>query len=81
MLDEVREILKATLQLGDSAENLTFESELLGAMPEFDSMAVVTIITMIEEDFDIEFDDDEITADVFATVGSLADLISAKVNA
>jgi acyl carrier protein len=51
------------------------ETELFGAIAEFDSMAIVTLIGEIEEQFDIELDDDDISADNFATVSSLAELV------
>ena len=48
---------------------------LLGAIPELDSMAVVTLITTIEERFGIVVDDDEISGDTFATVGSVTEFV------
>ena len=81
MIDDIREILRETLQLGVSADKLNASSPLLGVVPEFDSMAVVTVLTLIEEEFAIEFEDDEVTADIFATVGTLADFVREKVNA
>jgi acyl carrier protein len=53
----------------------TDETELFGAIAEFDSMAIVTLIGEIEDQFDIEFDDDDISAENFATVSSLAELV------
>ena len=50
MVDSIRKILRDTLQLGARADQLTENSPLLGAIPEFDSMAVVTVLTMVEED-------------------------------
>jgi acyl carrier protein len=79
MIEEIRAILRETLQLGDRADSLTAESPLLGAIPEFDSMAVVTVITTIEDDFDLTIDDDEVSAEVFETVGSLAGFVEQKV--
>jgi acyl carrier protein len=81
MVDDIKTILRDTLQLGDRADQLTAASPLLGAVPEFDSMAVVTVLTMVEERFGIEIDDDEVSANVFETVGSLSDFVSRKVNA
>lgn len=74
----VKKVLRDTLNLGDRAERLTVETPLLGGLPEFDSMAVVTVVTMIEDEFGITIDDDELSADVFATVGALADFVTAK---
>lgn len=76
----VRNVLKSALQLGDRADLLAVDSPLLGAVPEFDSMAVVTIITMLEEHYGIRIDDDEITADTFATVGALVGFIGEKMQ-
>jgi acyl carrier protein len=79
MVERVKLILRDALQLGPSAEQLTESSALLGAIPEFDSMAVVTVITMIEEEFGCSVGDDEVSADTFATVGSLAAFVSEKI--
>lgn len=80
MIEDVIEILRDTLQLGERASDFTATTPLLGSIPEFDSMAVVTVLTMIEEEFDIEIDDDEVSASIFDTVGSLADFVSGKVD-
>lgn len=81
MLNDIKEILRNTLQLGERAEQLTASSPLLGAVPEFDSMAVVTVLTMLEEEFGVEIDDDEVSADIFETVGTLTEFVSRKVAA
>jgi acyl carrier protein len=77
-LARVKKILRDTLNLGDRAEKLTADSPLLGGLPEFDSMAVVTVVTMIEDELGITIDDDELSAEIFATVGSLAEFLSQK---
>lgn len=79
-LNGVRNLLKAALQLGERADRLTEGSALLGAIAEFDSMAVVTVITMMEEQYDISVDDDDISADTFATVGTLARFLADKLR-
>jgi acyl carrier protein len=77
-LDRVRRILRDTLQLGARADQLTEQSRLLGGIPEFDSMAVVGIVTSIEEEYGLTIVDDELSADVFETVGSLSRFIAQK---
>lgn len=76
----MQELLTKTLQLGNSQLELTTDTPLLGAIPEFDSMAIVSVITAIEDQFGITIDDDEITADIFATLGSLSEFIQTKLN-
>lgn len=51
------------------------DTALLGSIPELDSMAVVSIITAIEERFGIEIPDDEIDGAAFASVGSLVEFV------
>jgi len=75
-LNEVIRVVTDVLQIGDRAEGMTRETPLLGAMPEFDSMAVVSIITAMEEEFGLVVDDDEITAEVFETIGTLHDFVN-----
>lgn len=81
MIDEIKTILGATLGLGDRAQAFTPDTPLIGAIPEFDSMAVVSIITALEEQYGIEVDDDEVSAETFETVGALSEFIEAKLSA
>ena len=53
------------------------QTELLGSLPEFDSLAVVNLIGEIEDCFDIELEDDDITSENFETVGSVVKLLLA----
>ncbi|MEO8443858.1 MAG: phosphopantetheine-binding protein [Gammaproteobacteria bacterium] len=77
---EIVEILRSTLQLGRRADNFKAETPLLGHVPEVDSMAVVAILTAIEDQYGISIDDDEMSAEVFATVGSLSKFVQAKLG-
>jgi acyl carrier protein len=79
-IQPIREILRQTLQIGSRADGFTSETPLLGSIPELDSMAVVAILTAIEERYGITIDDNDISAEIFATVGSLADFVAGKVG-
>lgn len=76
----LRAILNDTLQLGGRADNLHADSPLFGAIPEFDSMAVVTVVTAIEEQFGIVVDDEDLTEETFATMGNLTDFVDRKLE-
>lgn len=78
VVDEVREVLQDALQLGDRADELEESSALLGGLPEFDSMAVISVITALEERYDFMVMDDEIDAEAFETLGSLVDFVQYK---
>jgi acyl carrier protein len=77
-IEEVKTILADALSLGERGKSLHSDSALLGSLPELDSMGVINIITALEEHFDIVVDDDEITADTFETLGSLATFVDQK---
>lgn len=77
-LDRLRRILRDTLQLGARADRLTEDTRLLGGIPEFDSMAVVSVVNQIEAEYGISVDDDELSAEVFETVGSLIRFVAQK---
>lgn len=78
---DVVRVLDDVLSLNGRSAAFTRDTHLIGAVPEFDSMAVVALITALEEQFGIVVDDDDIDGEVFATVGSLSDFVSAKVTA
>ena len=77
-IDEVRGLVTDVLQLGERGASMTAETQLLGAIPELDSMAVVGIITTIEEAYGFTVNDDEITAETFESLGSLASFVDSK---
>lgn len=77
---EVLSMLDDVLGLGGRALKFSADTPLLGALPELDSMAVVTLINAMEDQFGITVDDDEISGDTFASVGSLSRFISAKLG-
>jgi acyl carrier protein len=79
-IDHIKAILDSTLNLGGRALTFTRETPLLGELPELDSMAVVMVLTGIEERFGIVIEDDEVSAETFETVGSLADFVDAKLG-
>ena len=79
-LDAVRSVVSATLGI-DEARTTAMHAgtELLGSLPELDSMAVVELIYALEERFAIEVDGDEVTADAFETLGSLAAFVETQI--
>ena len=80
-LVQVKVLLIRCLQLGTRASSLDSDSALIGAIPELDSMAVVHIITALEEHFGISVADDEISASTFATLGTLSTFVDEKLAA
>lgn len=78
--DDVKNVLCDTLGLTGAARSLTADSALLGSIPELDSMAVVHILTALEEHFGITVEDDEISAAIFETLGTLVQFVERKLG-
>jgi len=75
---DVLKVLDSVMNLQGRSASYQRQTPLLGAVPELDSMAVLGIITTLEEHFGFTIHDDEIDSSVFATLGSLTDFVAAK---
>lgn len=72
---EVVRVLDEVLSLGGRGLRFRADTPLLGAIPELDSMAVVGIVTTLQERLGVEFRDDDIDGESFRTVGHLAEVV------
>lgn len=79
-LEDIVQIVAEVLQLGATADDFNSETALLGSVPEFDSMAVVSVLTAVEDNYGIAIEDDEVSAEIFETVGNLVDFVREKVG-
>lgn len=78
---EILGVLDEVLSLDGRGADFQRHTPLLGALPELDSMAVLGLITALEERFGFTIHDDEMDGAIFATLGSLTDFVSAKLDA
>jgi acyl carrier protein len=77
----VRAVLSDVLGLSPArVDGFTHETELFGALPELDSMAVAGLLTELEDRLGILIEDDDIDGDTFETFGSLAAFVRAKLG-
>lgn len=79
-LQAVQRVLVETLELSQQPADLHADTALFGALPELDSFGVVQLVAAIEDRFDIVIDDDEFGAELFETVGSLAEFVQSKLS-
>ena len=70
--NRVRDLLSDVLGLSkDQVAEMNDDTELFGALPELDSMAVAGLLTEMEDRLEIMIDDDEVDGELFATFGNL----------
>lgn len=75
---EVVRILDDVLSLKGRSKSFLDSTPLLGSVPELDSMAVLSVITALEDAFGFSVEDDELTGSTFETVGSLIRFVESK---
>lgn len=75
----VRGVLRDVLGIGQKrVDAFTGATELFGALPELDSMAVAGLLTEMEDRLGIVIDDDDVDGDMLGTFGALVDFAVAK---
>lgn len=76
----VRAVMQDILGLDAEQVNaFTSHTELFGALPELDSMAVAGLLTELEDRLDIMIEDDEVDGELFETFGNLVAFAEMKV--
>ncbi len=76
----LRGLLADVLGLPESrVAGFTGATELFGALPELDSMAVATLLTEMEERLGVTIEDDEVEAEDFMTYGRLLAFVRRKI--
>ena len=81
VVEQMRQVFRDVLQIGERAQSLDPATPLLGNLPELDSMAVATLVASMEDSFEIIIDDDDISAETFETFGSLCSFVESKLAA
>lgn len=70
--ETLRAVLVDVLGLGEAqVADFGADTELFGAIPELDSMAVAGLLTEIEDRLDIWIEDDEFETEMLETFGNL----------
>lgn len=78
----VRGVLRDVLGISQArVDAFDGDTELFGALPELDSMAVAGLLTELEDRLHITIDDDDVDGDMLATFGALTDFAESKVAA
>ena len=80
LMDQTKLILDEALFLNGRTKDWTSQMPLLGNIPELDSMAVMNVVAGLEGHFEIFMEDEEINAEVFATLQTLTHYIYQKLN-
>jgi acyl carrier protein len=76
---KIKDILVRDLEIRPSLlAHATAATPLLGRGIGLDSMETLTLVTGLEQEFDIQVDDEELNAELFQTMGSLTQFVIRK---
>lgn len=79
IVETVRAVLSDILGLTPArAAAFREDTQLFGALPELDSMAVASVLTELEDRLAIVIDDDDVDGEMLGTFGSLCSFAIAK---
>ncbi|GGB14579.1 acyl carrier protein [Puia dinghuensis] len=83
-LDSIKEKLRgvivddldANIDIRDLRDDISLYDDGLG----LDSIAIINLIVLVEKKFDINFEEHEISSNIFGSIDHLSRFISSKVN-
>ena len=78
LIEDVKKVVLSVLEIEDRADSIGPDTELLGNVPELDSMAVVELVAALETHFGITIDDDEVDAELFESLTTLTAFVASK---
>ena len=76
----VKDVLVDTLGLENRVDRIDATTLLLGSLPELDSMAVLELVLALEQRFGIAIEGEDVTADVFESLGTLTAFVDSKLR-
>ena len=74
----VKDFIKDEILFEDTDASLADDTPLLNGI--MDSLGLMQLVAFLEEEYDVEIDDADMTADHFRTVGDIEDLVNQKVG-
>jgi acyl carrier protein len=72
----ILEFIRSELMVDGGADMLSIDSQLLNGV--VDSLGLMQLVAFLEEEFEIEVDDSDISKEYFSTVGDIGRLVGTK---
>lgn len=78
IITKLKDLIVYELDINVKREELSDDSPLLEGGIGLDSISIVNLIVLIEKNFNIRFQDEEITMDLFSDLDTLSSFIESK---
>jgi acyl carrier protein len=75
--DRIRGFIQTEILFDDDSVSLTNETPLLDGV--LDSLGLMQLVAFLEEEFDIEVQDEEVTVEHFRTIADIEGLVNSRV--
>ena len=75
--DRIRGFIETEILFDDDSVALTNETPLLDGV--LDSLGLMQLVAFLEEEFDIEVQDEEVTVEHFRTISDIEGLVNSRV--
>lgn len=79
-VEAVKAVVVSSLGVEERADAIDADTPLLGSLPELDSMAVLVLVHDLEQEFGITVEDEDLSADIFDSLRSLATFVDRKLR-
>ena len=79
-VEAVKAVVVSSLGVEERAASIDADTQLLGSLPELDSMAVLVLVHDLEDAFGIVVEDEDLSADIFDTLSALAAFVDRKLR-
>ena len=76
--EQLRQIITTHLDVEVSIDDISAETQLMGEGLALDSIAIIELITSVEDTFNVQLSEDDLDMEKFSTINSLAQLIASK---
>ena len=76
--EKIKDFIKQEILFEDTSQSLNEDTPLLNGV--MDSLGLMQLVAFIEEEYDVEIDDADMTAEHFRTVGDIEALVNQKVS-
>lgn len=80
-INKIKDILAEELDLNLELENIDENASLFEEGLNVDSLGIVELIALLEEKFDIQFEEEDLSPEYFSNLKSLGDLVEKKQTA
>ena len=80
IVSRLKSLIAGELDVNIKPEQIADDAAFFEGGLGIDSIAIVELISLVEEEFGVQFSDDDLVPESFANLGALADLVARRLS-